>query len=287
MATVYVEETELATPRAVLQKNQVANARVQWGAIFAGLFVTVLTYFGLVWLGLAFGSATLQDNVQVQNWDALRDLGVGASVWTVLSALFSIGVGSYVSARIAGLISTRVGRAQGLVIASLFFCMMFTQAGVVLGGITGGVASAMSTVTGGAISAASSAKGQQVIEDSIGGLDFKSPPPEVIKGLAARVASGNDQSAITYLANQTGMSESDATARYQQFKDKFVAVGRQAALTTTSVMQYLGLTLFISILLGAVAAMVCGAWGAGYNLQMPVSKMDFKAMHLRPAPINN
>src|SRR5262245_17247564 len=121
MASIPVTETT-SMSQSMRQETwgvttQVANAGVRWSAIFAGFFVALLVYFGLVCLGLAISGNSIQENLQ--DWNALKNIGFGASLWTIVSSLIAICTGAYVSGRVAGLISTRVGRTQGAVIASM------------------------------------------------------------------------------------------------------------------------------------------------------------------------
>ena len=270
MNAVYVEgiSSELSG-EGVTKPAQIADASIRWSAIFSGLFVALLIYLALACLALALGGSTIQS--KLLSGDLLQSLTVGASYLTAISALFSIAVGSYVSGRVGGVISTRIGGAQGLVIASLFFVLMATQAGLVLMGVGGGITSLLSGM-------APSASSLRIIEDSIGDLKFNVPTSEVVKGLAIRVGEGNDQSAVTYLANQAGIDPQKARARYDSLKTRFTDLSRSAAEATARGLKYTGWSLFVTMVFGAFIGMFAGILGATNNLRSPLSEMDSKAM---------
>lgn len=252
----------------------VVHSAISWPAIFAGLFVASIVYVGLMSLGLAVGGRSLYD--VVNNQDSMRDLGFGAALWTIASAIIALYSGGHVSGRVAGMIATRVGRIQGLVIASLFFVIMFTQVGLVMGALGGGISSALSTVGS---SAASSTVGQELIEDAIGDLNLKSPATDVVHGIAARLIRGDQDAALTYLSRQAGISEDEARTRMENLRTKFTATMQQAGISAAKTMRNAGWTLFFAILLGAGAGMLGGGFAANYNLRVPISTADDRALH--------
>lgn len=252
----------------------ISRATISWPAIFAGLFVTVIVYVGLMCLGLGVGGRSLYD--VIQNQDEIQNLGIGAALWTVISAVIALYAGGHVSGRVAGLISTRVGRIQGLVIASVFFALMFTQVGMLLGALGGGITSA---VTSAGSAASRSNVGQQMVEDALGDLRVDGAVlAEVTRGVAARLLRGDTESAINFLANRAGIPPEEARERIDAFQARFRETATQAGLAAANALRSAGWTLFISILLGALAGMVGGGIAANYNLRQPVSTADNKAM---------
>src|SRR5947199_275195 len=114
-------------PIAALNLEESAHnpLSLHWSAIFAGVFVALLTYFALMSLGLAFGAAAVRD--AVQNDETFNGVAIGAGVCTVASVLISLFVGSYASGRASGIIATRIGYTQGAVITALFFAVMVSE----------------------------------------------------------------------------------------------------------------------------------------------------------------
>ncbi len=258
--------------------QSVGQSTICWPAIFSGLFVTMIVYVGLMSLGLAFGGRSLYDIVQ--NRDGLAGLGIGAALWTIVAAIVALFFGGHVSGRVAGMISTRVGRIQGLVIASLFFALMFTQMGLLMGALGGGISSAAITMGS---SAMNTQIGQDVIEDAIGDLQLKSPLPQVVQGVGSRLLRGDEDSAVSYLAHQAGLSQAEARARLDQFKARFNEAMTQAALAMAKTLRSAGWTLTLAILFGSLAGMAGGAFGANYNLREPLSMADDRALRESPA----
>lgn len=87
--------------------------RISWGAVFAGLVVTL----GLSWLLHLLGAAIGVSIEDASDTIALED-GVtgGAAVWLLLSWLVSFFVGSLVAARLAGSLEDFTGMLHGLVL---------------------------------------------------------------------------------------------------------------------------------------------------------------------------
>ncbi|MGZ3722939.1 MAG: hypothetical protein ACXVA9_08425, partial [Bdellovibrionales bacterium] len=104
---------------------------LHWGAIFAGVFISVLVYFTLMSLGLAFGAGAVKEAIQSD--DGFNGIAIGAGVWTVATVLISLFIGSYASGRASGIIATRIGYTQGAVITALFFMAMISQVGSTVG----------------------------------------------------------------------------------------------------------------------------------------------------------
>lgn len=252
----------------------VVHSAINWRATFAGLFGAFIVYLGLMCLGLGIGGSSLHD--VVNNTDSARDLGFGAALWTVAAAIIALYSGGHISGRVAGMVSTRVGRIQGLVIASLFFIAMFTQVGLVLGALGGGINTALSRAGG---TAMNSTVGQTIIEDAVSDLNLKSAPTEVVRGVATRLMAGNEDGALRYLANQAGISETEARTRVEGFRAQFTAAMQQAGTAAARTLRSAGWTLFFAILLGAIAGMAGGGIAANYNLREPISSADNRALH--------
>src|SRR4051812_30573732 len=73
--------------------------RVSWGAIFAGLFVTIVLQIMLTLLGVAVGLAQVEP---LQGETPTKGLAIGSGIWVLVSSLISIWVGACVSGRLSG-----------------------------------------------------------------------------------------------------------------------------------------------------------------------------------------
>lgn len=240
---------------------------VHWSAIFAGIFVTGLVYFTLMSLGLAVGAGPLKDVLASDQ--PLRSLGFGAGVWTVASVLISLFIGSYASGRVSGIIATRVGFTQGAVITALFMIFMFSQMGI--------------TALTGPNLVVRSPRVVSAVEDSLGGLIFRSPSDVVVAGLVARLYRGDIESAKSFLTYQVRISLVHAQARVNTINAKFKTVMNQVAQQNADTASLVGLFAFVTLMLGSIAAMLGGATGAMVNLRKPFDLVDQRVLRNRPA----
>ena len=249
---------------------------VQWRAVFAGVIISTLAYLILMSLGVALGAAQLKDwmggDVDVQT------LGTGAGVYLLLSVLISLFVGSYSSARVSGVIATRIGYTQGAVIAALFFTLMISQAGVAIGALGSSLGSLGGVVGGAAGQALQSQRLNSVVEDAVSDLRLKTSPREVATGVLARVMRGDSESAINYLASQSGISRDAAAARFNRVNDQLRASAATMAIKGADAAQKAGWAAFATLLVGVVGAVLGGALGAQLSIRAPIGAMDQRAL---------
>ena len=78
--------------------NRVVASRVSWGAVFAGLLLSLATYLFLGVLGTAIGAASI-DPLTERN--PLSGFGSGAGIWVGLSTLIALAVGAFFAGRTA------------------------------------------------------------------------------------------------------------------------------------------------------------------------------------------
>lgn len=268
-----IRETYSRRPRAqalaIRAAQNSGQTTVRWGAIFAGTLTALLAYATLISLGMALGGDGLQSVVNGES--SARSLGVGAGIWLVASVLVSLFAGGFVAGRVAGPIAARIGRVQGIVVAGLFFALMFSQAGAVLGSIGNGLGSVASGVARGVGSAAAgvvqSDEAQSLIGDAIGDLNLKSPPETVARGVAARLIRGRDDAALTYLSRQANITRAEAQARIETVKAQFDQVITQAGDAAARAVELAGWTLFGALFFGSLCALAGGGWGAGMSLR--------------------
>lgn len=96
--------------------------RVSWGAVFAGVVLSLICYLVLSVLGTAIGATALMP-FRYQN--PLVDFGFGAGVWLVFTTVASVLVGSYFAGRCAPVL----GWLHGLLswsIVTLFTAYLMT-----------------------------------------------------------------------------------------------------------------------------------------------------------------
>jgi hypothetical protein len=258
--------------RGPLEVDSNMHALISFRAIVAGVLIAMFTMTGLIGLGLAFGGMGLDPETTAQS------AGIFSGVWFVASVLVSLFLGSYFAARVSKFRSGRVGSVQGLVIAALFLGFFLYQmisalgsAGSALGGFIGQSGSAISA---GVQKAAGNPTVANTIgnftEDALGDLNLRSDPQVVAQGLGTRLVRGDTEGARNYLARQAGISPTEADARIAQMKgqvDRYVTDAKEGAATA---LRSTGWTLFLMVLLGALAAIGGGALGSAANFRKPL-----------------
>lgn len=142
--------------------------RVRWGAVFAGLFFTVVTQMLLTILGLAIGF-TAVDPRQGAPGEAF---GWGAAIWAVLTLIVSLFVGAYFTGRLSNVSTRSDGALNGALTwaVSLVVMMYLVTSGaasLVSGvfGLVGSTANTVATVAGQTAGSAA-ATGNDVVNEA-------------------------------------------------------------------------------------------------------------------------
>lgn len=158
-----------------------AISRVRWGAVLAGLAVTLALQFVLYLVGLALGLGAYDVG------DRAKPFGIGAAVWLLLVPLVALFIGGMTTGRLAGVIERKDGFLHGVLTWSLATLvgvwLLSNGIGAVAGNtfrLAGNVVGATATVAGQGIAAATSAAASQV---SGGDLDLASLRREVDEAL--------------------------------------------------------------------------------------------------------
>jgi hypothetical protein len=111
-------------------------ARISWGAIFAGALIALATQLVLTLIGAAIGLATL--NPASGQGPSGTTLGVGATVWVVISSLISLFLGGYIARRLGGTFNGWLhGLATWATVAMLTMLLLTTAAGALIGTASG------------------------------------------------------------------------------------------------------------------------------------------------------
>jgi hypothetical protein len=266
-----------------LDKSEGGAFTVHWRAVFAGIFISMLAYLLLSSLGVAIGATEARRAIDMGQIP--RNFVSGLGTWMIVTILVSLFVGSYASGRVSGFIATRVGYIQGVVISALFFGLLVTQAGAAMGMFSSGLGAMKDIAAGSAQSLMSNSDLTETIEDNLGGMELRSDVKTVASGLFSRLARGDSDAAIAYLAAQTGLSRPQAQARFEIIQDKVLTAaadfGRQAASVARSIASFF----CAAMILGTLSAMFGGALGAQFNIRKPVDKLDRSALRsLRQTP---
>ena len=259
-------------------KNEPAGSHhrhlVCWKSIIAGVFISVMTFMILTALGAGiFGSAAQS---AVENESGGLALMSGAGFWLGLSAAIALFVGSYFSLRVSGFVTAKVGVANGFVVASIFFILLMVEAGGAVGALSKGLGKVVEGVGKGTSNISANPQVQDAINTALGSTPLKSSPQDVAQGLAVRLMQGDNDSAKSYLAYQTGLSEAEVDAKIAKLKTDFEnaakTIGTKAAATLADV----GFMLLMTFAVGLVASIVGGVVGAESNIERPLAQVEVK-----------
>lgn len=254
---------------------------ISWRSVVAGLLIAFFTMTGLIGLGLAFGGISMNEDTSVSS------AGIFTGVWFLVSALISLFVGSYFAARVSKFQTGRIGSAQGLVIAALFLGFFLYQTVAAIGSL----GSAAGSVIGSTASMASQGVQQaaqspavtntvnNIVENAIGDLNLRSEPQTVATGVANRLIAGNPEGARNYLARQAGISPQEAETRINQLETQAQAAISDAKMAAGDAMKATGWSLFLLVILGALASVGGGALGSVANFRHPLSREQYFASH--------
>jgi hypothetical protein len=122
--------------------------RISWGAILAGLTVSLVAMIGLNMLGLAIGAATVNPRLDAD--PITPALGTGAAIWILGSNIISLFLGGIVAGRMAGMSDNIDAMLHGIVqwgLAFLLTVVLLTSSiGNVFGAVTNAVSSSLTAV---------------------------------------------------------------------------------------------------------------------------------------------
>jgi hypothetical protein len=250
--------------------------RISWGAIFAGVLVTLAIFLTLQMLGAGIGAVSI--DLTGGETTSPRALGIGAAIWWLITGLIALFIGGWVAGRLAWLPSAIDRVLHGLTVWSLFYVVMFLLATTALSALVGGGIALLGSGVSAAGQAADSPQGQGMLQQALEsvGLSPQIIQQEIAKAMGAGgqqaddslVAAVNDylrgsrtpqerQELAQQIAQNTGMSQAQA----DQTITNLERAGQQARETGEQVATITGATfigLAISMLLGALAAALGG-----------------------------
>ena len=124
-----------------------SQARISWGAVFAGAIVALAIGLMLNVLGAAVG-ATLVDATARETPNA-SSFGIGAGIWLLVSNLIGLGVGGYTAARLSGTASNTDATLHGMALWAASFLISAVLLGNLVSGVASTAASGMTGALGG------------------------------------------------------------------------------------------------------------------------------------------
>lgn len=240
-----------------------------WKSISAGLLISFMAYMILSALGVAVLGVAAQN--AIENESGAGILASGSGLWMGLSAVIALFLGSYFTVRISKSVTHKVGAAHGFVVASAFFIVLTIVATSAIGSLTMGFGQIVSGMGQGAASIGENPRVQDAINQAMGNSTLKSDPKVVAEGLAVRLLQGDTQSAKSYYAYQSGLSEAEVSARVDQLKAQFDATAKEVGDKAAKAVAATGLSIFVLFVVGVVSALFGGRVAAHSNVERPLT----------------
>ena len=157
--------------------------RVSWGALFAGLVVSLVVMLMLSLLGLGIGLGTINPATEE---NPLGGVGTGAAIWLGLTALIALFLGGWTTAKLAGSVRGLNGVLHSIVMWGLVtiasFVLMTTAVGALIGGAASIVGKGLSVV-GSGVAAVAPKAGEQIEQQ----LSQKGITPESVMDQAKQL----------------------------------------------------------------------------------------------------
>ncbi len=267
-----------------------AFRRISWGAIFAGVVISLITHFLLTTLGVGIGLSTV-DPTAAGGTPQAGQITLGASIWWALSGILAALAGGWVAARLAGMAIRSAGLLHGLVTwaaTTLVVLYLLTTAATsivggafgALGGVVSGLGQAAGQAATTAASAVTGATGgpleqvqQQARELLATGSDDPQATAEALTSALGRMLTtegepspADREAVINLLTQRTGMTRQEAEQRLQEWQNAYQQAAAQAEQTalqaaeaTTDAVSTVAISTFIALLLGAIAGAI-GGW---------------------------
>jgi hypothetical protein len=262
--------------------------RVSWGAVLAGVVVSLVTQLILNLLGVGLGAATLDPAAGAAGNPSATGFSIGAGIWWAVSGLIAAAAGGYTAGRLAGRPKESTAGWHGLTAWAFTTLVVFYLLTSTLGGIIGGayrtVAGAAGTITSAAGGAAQTMATQAAdpfasIERAVRGATSGNDPAALRDTAVAAVRavvtgdSGQAQEARERAAQAIAQAQNipvdQARGQVQQYEQQYrqaaATVQRQAteaAEVAAEVISTGALFGAIALILGALASWFGGRMGA-------------------------
>lgn len=194
-----------------------AIKRVSWGAILAGVVITLVTQLLLSILGLGIGASTINPTTE-QN--PMSGLGTGAGIWFAVTTLISLFAGGWVAGRLAGMPRPIDSLLHGLLTwglaTLLIFYLLTTTVGSLIGGTFRVLGSGLSAATTGVAAAAPQIAGAVQNQAQQNGIDVSSIRREIETTLKQtgkpELQPGAIQNQVNQAQNQTQTAAGNAAS---------------------------------------------------------------------------
>ncbi|VXB34428.1 conserved membrane hypothetical protein [Burkholderia sp. 8Y] len=143
-----------------LLTTQEGLPRLSWGAIIAGVILSMIVYLIMSVLGTAIGASLLSP---MSKPDALHGFGFGSGVWVIVTTVLAVFVGSYYAGRCAPVIGWLHGLLSWAVMTLL---IVYGMTSLITGAVSTAGSVAATTAQVGATAANQSGSGNQLIDSA-------------------------------------------------------------------------------------------------------------------------
>jgi hypothetical protein len=243
--------------------------RMSWGAIFAGLFVTLAIFATLQLLGAGIGLSSV--DLTGRDTSSGKALGIGAAIWWLIAGLISLFIGGWV----AGRLSSQPGKLEralhGFTTWAFFYVVMLWLMTTAMSALAGGGLSLLGRGLSAAGQAATSPQGREAMNSSniqqqiasAMGVNSPQQAQQMAGELAAPVTTylgssktpQDRQQLAQAITQKTGRSEAEAN----QMIDNLDRTAQQAKETGQQAANITGASLIglsVSMILGAIVAIL-------------------------------
>ena len=286
-----------ATAPAALRADDARTVRFErasWGAILAGAVTALVVQMILAMIGVSAGLTSVSAASAGDNPTA-GTLSLGAGLWWAFSGIFASAAGGFLAGRLSGTPTGRVAGYHGLTAWAVTTLVVVYLMSSALGSLVGGAFSTVGSALGGAgqaiggsVRTAAQAAApsltqagnplegiQRQVRDASGGQDpaalrdaAASAMGAVLTGDAAKKGEAEDRAANAIAraqnipVDQAKQQVQTYEQQYQQAAAQAKEQAQQAAETTRKAAAQGALYASLALILGALAAFLCGLSGA-------------------------
>jgi hypothetical protein len=190
--------------------------RLSWGAIIAGVILSMIVYLIMSVLGTAIGASLL---APMSKPDTLRGFGFGSGVWVIVTTVLAVFVGSYYAGRCAPVLGWLHGLLSWAVMTLL-----------VVYGMTSLITGAVSTA--GSIAATSAQVGATAANQSPGANQMIDSAKQQVQAAMASAASAASSPEAEQNARQAADAAARGVARASWFSFAALMVGAIIAIVS-------------------------------------------------------
>lgn len=131
-----MEEKRYNTARPAAAAEGMGYRRISWGAILAGTVAALAVQLLFTLLGMAIGLWTLP----AAGSEFMREIGIGAAIWAVVTFVIALYSGGWIAGRMSGLGSKFDGFLEGFMVWGLMTVITFMLLTTTVGNVVGGAA---------------------------------------------------------------------------------------------------------------------------------------------------